>query len=330
MPRQVWLEDGVRFDLATGETLVADARSPDADVAVVSHAHTDHLGRADGPGVVCSPLTADLAAVRGSGSGRLPRRSHPRVELMNAGHVPGSRAALVDDGETRFLFTGDCALRDRAFLDGFDPPSADVLVLETTYGRPDYAMPPPGAVMARIREWLADTMDVPVLLFGYALGRAQVLQWLVERSARTRLFATASVCRVNEVVERHRDVCFAAEPLAGDVGLEPGDAVVLPSGSAGNGAVAEALGDGDPEVATAGFSGWAVDESYRYRGGYDAAFPLTDHCGFHDLERVVERVAPERVYTHHGFADEFARHCEADLGVPAQALKRNQAALTDY
>lgn len=335
---RVRLGNGVRIDLASGETVVADGSASaagdatgDADggeVAVVSHAHTDHLAGNGAGGVVCSALTADLAAVRGRGSDPLPRRAHPAIDLVNAGHVAGSRAALVDDGEHRVLYTGDCSVRDRAYLEGFDPPEADVLILETTYGVPRYTMPAQAAVEARILDWLADTMDVPVLLFGYALGRAQKLQWLVGRSERTRLLATEAVREVNAVIERHRDLDFGASPLASVDRLEPGDAVVLPSASARSKRVRERL-DGTDHV-TAGFSGWAVEESYRYRTGSDVTFPLTDHCDFNDLERVVEAVDPDRVYTHHGFADEFAQHCESELGVPAQSLKPNQAALTDF
>ncbi|WP_458205749.1 hypothetical protein [Haladaptatus sp. NG-SE-30] len=35
-----------------------------------------------------------------------------------------------------------------------------------------------------------------------------------------------------------------------------------------------------------GFSRWAVTDSYRYRGGYDVTFPLSDHCDFDDLDAV--------------------------------------------
>lgn len=39
----VRLNDGVTIELATGETFVADAAAPAADINFVSHAHGDHL-----------------------------------------------------------------------------------------------------------------------------------------------------------------------------------------------------------------------------------------------------------------------------------------------
>jgi Cft2 family RNA processing exonuclease len=57
----------------------------------------------------------------------------------------------------------------------------------------------------------------------------------------------------------------------------------------------------------------------RYQFRCDAAFPLSDHADYDELLECVERVQPKRVYTVHGFVEEFA----ADLrrrGVEAWAL----------
>ena len=341
--RQVRHRDGILFDLATGETVVADGRRPAGDAYVLSHAHGDHLYDADPPAVVCSALTADLAAARRPDADPPTRVDHPAIELLDSGHVAGSTAALIDsaefdsagsrtqpgdDGETRFLYTGDCSTRDRFYLDGFDPVPADVLVIETTYGKPEYVFPPQDAVEGEILDWLDETMDVPVLLFGYTLGRAQKLQRLVQRSERSRLFVTRAIERTNEVIESHLDVSFEASRYGRDVELGPGDALVLPAQTNNLSFVDKLVRDHD--TVKAGFSGWAVDDSFLYRGDYDATFPLSDHCDFAELRSVVEAVDPEMVYTQHGFADAFATHCETELGVPAQSLKRNQSALTDF
>jgi putative mRNA 3-end processing factor len=326
----VRLGDGVRIDLAGGATLVADASRPDGDVNVLTHAHGDHLyssdGRAPGP-LVCSPLTAALAEARRPDAGPVEAASDDRVDLLPAGHVAGSRAALVDDGERRTLYTGDCSTRDRAYLDGFEPVPADVLVVEATYGTPEYVFPPQEEVEAEITDWLAGT-DAPVLLFGYALGRAGKLQRLAERAGRERVLVSDAIARLNRVVEAHLDVTFPDEPYEAGIELGPGDAVVLPSGTSNLGwvdALAERTG-----AAKAGFSGWAVDDSFRYANGYDATFPLSDHCDFRELEALVEAVDPAVVYTQHGAADAFAAHCTRELGYEAYALKRDQATLGEF
>lgn len=329
--RTVSLGDGIRIETASG-SVALDASSPDADLAVCSHAHSDHLPRGDAGPTVCSPLTADLADARYDRT--VEPTTHPDVDLLPAGHVAGSRAALVDDGERRVLYTGDVCTRDRCFLEGFDPPDADVLIVEATYGDPAYAFPDHDDLEREILEWLDDTIDRPVLCHGYALGRAQKLQHLLARSDRDRLLVTDDVAAVNDPIEDALGVDFDARRLDtvgtaedGTPLVGPGDAVVLPAHGGTRDVVSdlvEATG-----ALRAGFSGWAVDASYRYRGGYDATFALTDHCDFAELVALVEAVDPEVTYTQHGFADELARQL-AKRGFEAWSLERDQTTLAEF
>jgi len=61
----------------------------------------------------------------------------------------------------------------------------------------------------------------------------------------------------------------------------------------------------------------------------DYSFPLSDHCDYQELVKLVEAVSPEMVYTVHGFAAEFARDLRK-MGFSARALGAYQASLTDY
>lgn len=328
MTGSVRLGDGVRIDVG-GEPFAFDARDAGEAVGVLSHAHGDHLYEDGAEELVCSALTAALAGVRRDGPPPTPV-DHPAVELVNAGHVAGSRAALLtdpEDGRT-YCYTGDVCTRDRFYLEGFEPPDADVLVVESTFGSPAYVFPEEDAVHAAVVDWLDGTMDRPVVLFGYALGRAQKLQRLVDRSERDRLLVTDAISRLNGVIEGHLDVTFGAAPYGDDVALGPGDALVLPMTSGRLGWIEDLVERSD--AVTAGFSGWAVDDSFVYRRGLDRGFPLSDHCDHEELLALVAAVDPETVYTHHGFADDFATTVAAELGVEAVSLKRNQRTLTDF
>jgi len=56
------------------------------------------------------------------------------VTLFNAGHIPGSAHVLVDDGNTRLLYTGDFHTDDQRLVSGTtDRPDADVVICESTY-----------------------------------------------------------------------------------------------------------------------------------------------------------------------------------------------------
>ncbi|MFB6266940.1 MAG: MBL fold metallo-hydrolase RNA specificity domain-containing protein [Halodesulfurarchaeum sp.] len=322
----VRVSDGIEIHLSDGRRIVADATVPDGDVNLLSHAHGDHLYREVPAEVVASPLTLALAAARRPGQTRPDSTDPPSVTTIDAGHVPGSRAFLIE-GKRRYLYTGDCSIRDRFYLSGFDPPSADVLILESTYGAQGYEFPAQRRVEEQIREWLTETRDRPVLLFGYALGRAQELEVLATSAGRDRVFVTDAIARLDAVIESHLDVDLPGAEYDGDVELGAGDALVLPSQTT-NLSFVEGLRDAG--ALAAGFTGWAVDDSYRFARDLDAAFPLSDHCDHEELLSVVDTVEPEQVYTVHGFVDELATRIESELGVSAQSLKANQSTLGEF
>jgi putative mRNA 3-end processing factor len=328
--RRVRLADGIQFDLTNGETVVCDGERSSDGVRVLSHAHGDHLYRENPGAVICSDVTAALAQVRREDT-PLERTTHPAIDLFDAGHVPGSRATHITDPDgTTYLYTGDCSTRDRFYLDGFDPGSvdADVLVIEATYGEPEYVLPPQETVEAEIVDWLDDTADRPALLFGYTLGRAQELQLLANRSSRERLFVTRTTARINAVVEEHYNVDFGARRYRGDTDLSAGDVLILPSQTSKLSFVNALVRDHD--AIKAGFSGWAINDSFQYRGDYDVTFALSDHCDFTELVDVVRGVDPDVVYTQHGSAADLATHLETVKGYEAYPLVRNQRSLGDF
>lgn len=329
----VSLRDGIRIELADGGTVVADAAETTGDATVLSHAHGDHLYSRAPEDVICSELTARLAAARREGEGKLARGSHPAIDQVPAGHVPGSSATIVEDDGTTYLYTGDFSPRDRFGLEGFNAEAVaidydiDVLVTETTYGKPGYVFDPQEALEERIVDWLDDT-GRPVVLFGYTLGRAQELQRLAARSDRDRLFVTEAIERLNAIIEDAWDTDFGATRYRRETTVEAGDVLVLPAQTNKLSFVDRIVEE--TGAVTAGFSGWATRESFKYRGGYDETFVLSDHADFSELVATVETLSPEQVYTHHGFADAFVSHLETELGIEARSLKENQTSLGEF
>jgi len=227
----VQLRDGVQIELATGETFVADASCPSGDINFVSHAHGDHLFDHTEltDMIICSDLTAPLAKARRPDANIQSRSTHEGIELLPSGHTPRSIACLIDDGEQRYLYTGDVSTRDRSMLDGFEPVVADVLILESTYGKPGYEFPSQQTMEDNIVDWLDETTGTPLLLFGYTLGRAQEIQLLVQRSDRPRMLFTDAIQRINEVIASRSDVSFPATIYDSEESLRPNDVLVLPS-----------------------------------------------------------------------------------------------------
>jgi Cft2 family RNA processing exonuclease len=192
-------------------------------------------------------------------------------------------------------------------------PHADVLIMETTFGLPQYVFPPAAGVFTDIerfcREALAD--GVTPVLAAYSLGKSQELL-LGLAPSRLPFMLHASAFKLTQIHEElglrfppYR--LFDSRTVAGHVVIWP------PSGS--RTAFLQAL----PARRVAAVTGWALDRGAIYRYQCDAAFPLSDHAGFPDLLAFVDRVQPRLVYTVHGFAQEFAQTLRA-RGVEAWAL----------
>ena len=70
---------------------------------------------------------------------------------------------------------------------------------------------------------------------------------------------------------------------------------------------------------TVGFSGWGLASRYKYMMGLDYVMPLSDHCDYNELVSAVKECNPQRVYTFHGFAKEFAESL-SEIGFDAEPV----------
>jgi len=316
-------KDGIH--ISGDERFVADSRKALGDVNIASHAHMDHAFQGDG-NIVCSELTKKLLESR---LGReLKVCEHPDVELIDSGHILGSKAALIETDGKRVLYTGDVSTRDRAYINGFEPVEADILITESTYGIPAYSFPEQRKIENEIKAWIEETGSA--YLFAYSLGKAQKIQYLVQQVTDEPIIAHGSVLKMNKVVEKHTDLSFNARPYGGNKDLlKNGEGIFIGPTRFAKSDALNKLVEASNGV-KAGFSGWGVTDAYKYRGGYDKVFPFSDHCGFDELVDMVRAVNPEKVYTHHGFDSEFASFLKREESINARALKANQTSLTEF
>jgi Cft2 family RNA processing exonuclease len=274
----------------------------------VSHAHFDHLARHRE--ILCSPTTAHLAQVRLRGRRTVHALPFGRTESLSlscavtlhpAGHIAGSAMILLEDEQLgSLLYTGDFKLRPGLAAEACAVPRADLLIMETTFGRERYSMPPAEAVWADIVTFCRETLSaggIPVL-FAYSLGKAQEVIAGLGRAGFPLM--------LHREVERMTRACEACgwkfpEYMEFDSRTAGGYVVVCPPQGRQSAFIRRL-----PGASTAVVTGWAIDSGARWRSGCDAAFPLSDHADFPDLLRFVEEVRPKRVLTLHGFAADFA------------------------
>jgi len=301
-----------------------------AEPVFVSHAHSDHIR--PHRRVLLSLPTSRLMQMRlgGEREERIldfgartvieGRHGACALTLLPAGHILGSAMAFVETDRGSLLYTGDFKLRGGLTAEPCDPAPArdcDVLIMETTYGRPHYRLPAEDEVWRDIVQFCRETVEAggTAVLLAYSMGKSQeVLCGLA--GAGLPIMVHDSVWRIAQVYQRCGIVFPPFRRLGrgvpeGGVVLYPPQAV-KPEGF---------RSFRKPRVAV--ISGWAIDASCRYQHGADAAFPLSDHADFGQLQEMVRLIRPKKVLTLHGFAADFAREARR-LGVEAQALSEDE------
>lgn len=153
----------------------------------VSHAHADHIGLHRE--VILSKPTSKLmhARLAGDWTERILAFGETaefqgleaafKITLVPAGHIFGSAMSLIESEGSTLLYTGDFKLRPGLSAETCEPRKADILIMETTYGRPVYQFPPTADVLQGVIRFCREALDneeTPVLL-GYSLGKSQEL-----------------------------------------------------------------------------------------------------------------------------------------------------------
>lgn len=324
-----WQED---LKLAQSE-LFLDSRTP-RPLGFVSHAHADHL--APHAHALCTPATAALARHRRV-MGQITELpdgqpfaldGRTTLTLRPAGHILGSAMLHVRRDDQAMLYTGDFKLRESLTVPPAQPCSADVLVMESTYGLPFFRFPPRALVaeelLQRVEAALADNRQ-PIVL-GYSLGKAQEIVRILTAGGHnvTVHGAVAGLNRVYESLGTPLGTYrrYAREDFHGPKALDLRERGVLVAPPQVTRTAFVAAFERPCRIA---MTGWALMKNAIYRFGVDHALPFSDHADFDELLELVERVGPRKVYTHHGYA-EFAATLRG-LGLDATCAKK-EAQLT--
>ncbi len=295
--------------------------------AFISHAHNDHIARHEY--ALCTPETAALYQHRLGPRPTLAMRYRTPIEwgglrltAFPAGHCLGSAMLLAEDGRQSLLYTGDFKLGPSATAEQAELPHADILVIESTYGQPQYRLPPRSHAVEQLVTIVRETLAAGAtpVVEAYVLGKSQEV---------TRLLTAEGIS-----VLQHRDI-FAVSRVYESCGVSLGQYACLSGLASADQNIRAA--DGCAVVVPPGrrwqempgrhvriaVTGWAVDGRTKYRLGVDHAVPLSDHADYDDLFEAVDRVGAEVVYCTHGpesFADRLreAGHDARPLGRPRQ------------
>lgn len=234
-----------------------------------------------------------------------------KLKLLNSGHILGSSQLLIEDG-FKLVYTGDLNLRSGATTLPAEVPRCDVLIIESTYGKPFYHFPRRSEVVKSITDWINDCFarnTAPVLL-AYSLGKAQEITKYLSRDFKlavhdsifsfNKKYESAGVelgeyHSYNETEKMKEDYVTIIPPRTKNIKLPERHRKAI-------------------------ISGWAVHRDAKRWYRCDEGFPLSDHSDFYSLLEYVEKASPQVVYAVHGFAKEFALELR-ERGFYAEAVK---------
>ena len=212
---------------------------------------------------------------------------------------------LAERNGTSLLYTGDFRPGPSLTAEAAELPRADILVMECTFGHPQYRFPPRGQAAARLIELVRECFhdQVTPVVHAYAVGKAQEVTRLLTDAGipvlqHRRIFEISGIYR-RCGVELGEYGCYEDRPL-------PGHAVVTPPSIHRGSSLS-----GIEHRRTIAVTGWAHLTGGVRRWRADEAVALSDHADYDELLAAVGHVSPQEVYCTHGpesFVDCLRQH----------------------
>jgi len=305
----------------------------------VSHGHSDHAR--EHRTVVATPNTARICRARFRRTPELqlsllPRDVRPRVDvtfeehafnesweegehrltLFSAGHILGSSQLLIEGERGRFVYTGDFKLRSSFTAETPEVKRCDVVLMECTFGRPQYVFPSREEVAGEMVAFAHSALEsgaIPVF-FAYSLGKAQEAMAILGNGG-----IPLTVHGAIDTLARIYVECGITLPAYTRYDAHHFNAqsalIWPPSGKA----LPKALRD--RPVRTAVLTGWAMDRGALFRYGVERGFALSDHADYPSLLRYLELAQPRKVLLNHGWRDFVYRLRR--LGIEAEYMEKH-------
>ena len=297
-----------------------------AQSIVISHAHSDHVKFNRHSEVYCSKETLSLIEA----NYKKVRKPHPLAfgekkrfdsfdfSLHNAGHILGSAQVLIE-GDQTIAITADFKLQDSLVTKKAEPLKCDTLLIESTFGLPEYRFPEREEVYNEMQKWCKAQFKAgkKVVLAGYSVGKAQELTAFCNAYLNTEPVVHERIYQNNKVYESHGVKLGGYLKL--DHNLRESDVLIMPPSLCSPSLIQALEFSTKREIVSAMATGWA------YRNHFDKIFHLSDHCSFDQLLEYVKQAEPKQVLTMHGYSKEFARSVKRNLKIPAKPFSETKA-----
>jgi len=308
------------------------------DVVLVTHGHRDHvtthLGRFKGP-IIMSRETKFILQLRDSmnlrgavliSPGQEVDLGNYSVAALNAGHVLGSLMYVVDFGDYRVGVTGDFNVEDTNVTRGAEYMEVDMLIMESTYGSPEFTFPGREQIYGDIISLVEDNEDKALVFLGHPLGKGQELTMLLRRKP---LYIQRNIKELNSLIDelggvgKHLIPGVVQEGSVAIMGLPRDKESILEH--------VRKFRINDPIlVLVSGFySNPRLLRRALEHGLY--AYPLSSHSDFRGLVEFALGSRARIIYTVYGRNVYFAKYLRTKYNIMARPIvPDNQGSILDY
>jgi len=244
----------------------------------------------------------------------------------NAGHILGSTMFFIEDeaaGKT-ILYTGDFNSSDSLFLKGAEPINADILIMESTFGKPGFLFGDREEIYNNLSQSIKRDIDNNkfVLIGGYTLGKNQELIYLLNKYVNEKPIVDKDTFNYSKVYEKN-DIFLGQYELL-DHNLLDNNILLLPMNLISKDLINSLSHQLAREVSSYIATGWNYNRSSK-------VYHLSDHCDYPSLLKFVQEVNPREVFTMHGFKDELAKGIQQKLNKPARSINEiSQRGIFDF
>jgi len=238
------------------------------------------------------------------------------VTPLNAGHILGSCMFFIEDykeGKT-ILYTGDFNSNDSLFMEGAKPVKADILITESTFGRPSFSFGNREDVCSSFSESIKKDIEEGnfVILGGYSLGKNQELIYLVNKYLEEVPIVDKDTYNFSQAYERN-GISLGNYAIM-DHNLSKHNILILPMNLISRDLINSLAHQINKPISSYIATGWNYNRGSKI-------FHLSDHCDYPSLMKFVEDVSPKEVYTMHGFSMELAKSISTKFNINSKPIE---------
>ncbi len=296
---------------------------------LVSHAHSDHAKIRSSNNYFMTEQTRALCGAREMKNivdvyfGQKFRVGEFDVSLHPSGHILGSAQCRISNSLDSVV-TADFKLQKSILFEPAEVLPCDVLVIESTFGKPSFSFPARDIVYSDMLSWINGELSKNhfVVLGGYSTGKAQELTKFSNEFLNQPPLVFRKIFEQNKVYEKFG--LKLGDYFLLDNNLKESNILIVPPHLISDDLLVALSHQLKKKVSCAIATGWKYNSRYKL-------FPLSDHADFSGLLDYVKESGAKQVFAYHGFDKEFSLWVEKKLKVPARPLSLGgQTALQEF